>query len=111
MKKKLMEVMGEGTGSRRSVCDITKPNKWFITINHDDYGKHNCINHNLPANSACIKFLDLNVDDKLSWKSHIDYLVTSLSSLCFVMRTIKELENDLLCLYALHHDIRNYFWG
>jgi hypothetical protein len=61
----------------------------FITVHYDDYGMHNTINHNLSANSECIKFLGLNIDNKLSWKSHIDYLVTRLSSLCFVMRTIK----------------------
>jgi hypothetical protein len=61
----------------------------FITINHDAYGMHNSINHNLPANSGCTKFLGLNIDNKLSWKSHIGYLVPRFSSLSFIMRTIK----------------------
>jgi hypothetical protein len=88
----------------------------FITMNNDDYDMHNRTIHNLPANSECIKFWGLNIDNKLSWKSHIDYLVTKLSLLCFIMRAIKpvnaikELENDLFCLYTLHPDIQNYFW-
>jgi hypothetical protein len=77
----------------------------FVTINHGDYGMHNCINHNLPANSECITFLG---DDKLSWKSHIDYLVTRLRSLCFVMRTIKpimSLKSFRMIYYAYMHSI------
>jgi hypothetical protein len=28
----------------------------FTTMNHDDYGMHNNISHNLTVNSECIKF-------------------------------------------------------
>jgi hypothetical protein len=83
----------------------------FITINHDDYGMHNCINHNLPANSECIKFLGLNTDNKLYWKSNIDYFVTRLSSLCFVMRTIRpimSLKSLRMIYFAYIHSIMTY---
>jgi hypothetical protein len=62
----------------------------FITMYHDDHGMYNNISYKLPANSECIKFLGLNIN-KLSWKNHINYLVTKLSSSCFIMRTIKRI--------------------
>jgi hypothetical protein len=86
-------------------------------MNHDDYSMHNSINHNLPANSECIKFWGLNIDNKLSWRSHIDFLVTRLSSLCFIMRTIKpimSLKSLRMICYAYIHSIMTYiiiFWG
>jgi hypothetical protein len=65
----------------------------------------------------CASVASLNIDYKLYWKSHINHLVTKLSLSCFIMRTIKtyhvikELENDLFCLYTFCHDIWNYFGG
>jgi hypothetical protein len=52
-----------------------------------------------------------HIDDKLSWKSHVDYLVTRLSSLWFVMRTIKpimSLESLRMIYYAYMHSIMTY---
>jgi hypothetical protein len=81
-------------------------------MNHDDYGMHNNISHNLPVNSECIKFLGLNTDNKLSWKNHINYLVTK-----FIMGTIKpilSLRSLRMIYFAYIHSIMTYgiiFWG
>jgi hypothetical protein len=88
----------------------------FMTLYHDDHGMYNNISYKLPANSECIRFLGLNIDNKLSWKNHTNHLVTKLSSSCFIMRTMKhnvtrKLENDLFCLYTLYYNIRNYLLG
>jgi hypothetical protein len=83
----------------------------FITMNYDDYGMHNSINHNLKANSGCIKLLGLNIYNKLSWKSHTDYLATRLSSLCFIMRTIKpimSLKSLRMIYFAYIHSVMTY---
>jgi hypothetical protein len=61
----------------------------FNSMNCENCGMHNNIGQNFEANPVCIKFLGLNIDNGLTWKNHIDYLVTKLSPSCFIMRTIK----------------------
>jgi hypothetical protein len=36
-----------------------------------------------------IKFLGLHIDETLSWKFHIDQIVTKMSSACYAIRTVK----------------------
>jgi hypothetical protein len=83
----------------------------FITMYHDDHGMYNNISFKLPTNSECIQFLGLNVDNKLSWKNHINYLVIKLSSSCFIMRAIKPIMS-LGCLRMIYftyiHSIITY---
>jgi hypothetical protein len=65
----------------------------------------------------CIKCLGLNIDNKLSWKNHINHLVNKLSSSCFIMRTIKPImsQRSLRMIYfAYIHSVITYgiiFWG
>lgn len=61
----------------------------FTTMNHDELDMYIGLSHKQIVNSNCTKFLGLNTDNKLSWKNHIDYLITKLSSSCFIMRVIK----------------------
>jgi hypothetical protein len=78
---------------------------------------HNNIGQNFLANSECIKFLGLNIDNGLSWKNHINYLVTKLSSSCFIMRTIKSMMSlrSLRMIYTAYiHSVMTYgiiLWG
>jgi hypothetical protein len=64
-----------------------------------------------------MKFLGLIIDDKLSWKGHINYMIPKLSSACYVMRTVKPhvSHNTLkIIYYSYFHSIMNYgilFWG
>jgi hypothetical protein len=89
----------------------------FITKYHDDHHMHNNIRYKLPANSECIKFFSLNIDNKLSWKNHINYFVTKLSSSCFIMKTIKpimSLRSLRMIYFAYIHSIITYgniFWS
>jgi hypothetical protein len=41
------------------------------------------------ANSTSTKLLGLIIDSMLSWKSHIDWLMSKLSSACYVIRAVK----------------------
>jgi hypothetical protein len=61
----------------------------FNSMNYENCGMHNNIGQNFQANSVCIKFLGLNIGNGLTWRNDIDYLVTKLSSSCFIMGTIK----------------------
>jgi hypothetical protein len=63
------------------------------------------------------KFLGLQVDNKLNWKTHIQYIIPKLSSACFAMRNITSLmksETLKLAYLAYFHSIMSYgiiFWG
>jgi hypothetical protein len=87
----------------------------FTSMNCEDYGMY--IAQNVLANSECNKFLGLNIDNGLSWKNHIDYLVTKLSSSCFIMRTIKSmmsLRSLRMIYFAYIHSVMTYgiiLWG
>jgi hypothetical protein len=41
------------------------------------------------ANTCNIKFLGLTLDNTLSWKTHIDTVISKLSSAGFAMRAVK----------------------
>jgi hypothetical protein len=57
----------------------------FTTMNYEELETHISFGIKQVVNSNCTKFLGLNTDNKLNWKDHIDYLITKLSSLCFIM--------------------------
>jgi hypothetical protein len=64
-----------------------------------------------------IMFLGLKIDNKLSWKGHMDYIVPKLNSACYCMRAVKPyvLQNTLqLIYYSYFHSVMTYgliFWG
>jgi hypothetical protein len=63
------------------------------------------------------KFLGLQVDNNLNWKTRIQYIIPKLSSACFAMRTITSLmktETLKLVYFAYFHSFMSYgilFWG
>jgi hypothetical protein len=91
----------------------------FKMINKDDLDMDIGLSHKQIFNSNCTKFLGLIIDNKLSWKNHIDYLTTKLSTTCFIMRVIKPLMslNTLKMIYFSYiHSVMTYgitsiFWG
>jgi hypothetical protein len=89
----------------------------FITMHYDDHDMYSNTSYKLPTNSEYIKFLGLNIDAKLSWKNHINYLVTKLSSACFIMRAIKPIMSLgilRMIYFAYIHSVLTYrivFWG
>jgi hypothetical protein len=70
------------------------------------------LNYNkLMPNDLFTKFLGLAVDSTLSWRIHIDYLTTKLSTACYVSRSIKPLMSPktlLLIYHSLFHTVMCY---
>jgi len=64
-----------------------------------------------------LKFLGLNINNTLNWKSHIETILPKLSSACFAMRSIKLLVSQQMLkaiYYSHYHTIILYglmFWG
>jgi hypothetical protein len=64
-----------------------------------------------------IKFLGLIIDNTLSCKGHIDYIIPKLSSACYVIRTVRPYvsQNTLkIIYYSYFHSVMKYgllFWG
>jgi hypothetical protein len=57
------------------------------------------------------KFLDLQIDNDLNWKAHIQYIMPNLSTACFAMSTVKSLmktETLKLVYFAYFHSIMSY---
>jgi hypothetical protein len=87
------------------------------------YYQQNCFNLSIGYVDKTIeevettKFLGLQVDSNLNWKTHIQYITPKLSSAYFAMRTITSLmktENLKLVYFAYFHSIMSYgiiFWG
>jgi hypothetical protein len=69
------------------------------------------------TSSSNTKFLGLIIDDSLSWKAHIDQMMSKLNIACFVIRTIRALmspETLRMVYFAYIHSIMSYgiiFWG
>lgn len=63
------------------------------------------------------KFLGLHIDNDLSWKSHVDYLSSKLSSLCFALYRLREVTQRSICLTFYHSNLLSrlrygiIFWG
>jgi len=90
------------SGLNTAICKI---NKWFqdnlITLNLNKVYFIQFINKSIDNPDIQIKlknkqiepvkktkFLGLIIDDKLSWKGHINYVIPKLSSACYVMNTV-----------------------
>jgi hypothetical protein len=64
-----------------------------------------------------IKFHCLPIDETLSWKFHIEKLVTEMSSACYTVRTVRGLmsqETLKMIYFAYMHSVMEYgiiFWG
>ena len=89
----------------------------FITRNY--YNVNTRINYGQKCitNATEIKFLGLIMGDTLSWKQHIEQVVSKMCTACFPLRNIKHIVplNTLRILYSTHiHSIISYdiiFWG
>ena len=69
------------------------------------------------AKTCTTKFLGLIIENRLSWKTHIDNIVTKLSSDTFAIRTVKpylSLDSLKIIYYSYFRSIMTYgiiFWG
>jgi len=72
---------------------------------------------NIVNKSSQTKFLCLIIDDTLSWKAHIDNIMSKLNTAYFVIRMIQPLmftETLRMVYFADVHSILNFgiiFWG
>jgi len=82
---------------------------WDCELKPNDQG--NCI-----KNSSNTKYLVLTIDDSLSWKAHIDQMMSKLNTACYVIWTIQAIMalETLRMVYFLYiHSIISYgiFFG
>jgi hypothetical protein len=76
-------------------------------------GYHN----NVITNMSCTRFLGITTENVLHGKSHVDQLMSKLSTACYTMRTIKPImsQDTLVMVYCVYfHLIMSYgiiFWG
>jgi hypothetical protein len=104
-------------------------NKWIkankLTLNFDKTNfmkfcttSKKCVNLSFGTVDKTIgeaettKFLGLQVDNNLKWKTHIQYIISKLSSACFAMRIITS--HMKLVYFAYFHSSMSYgiiFWG
>jgi hypothetical protein len=64
-----------------------------------------------------IKFLGIEIDNKLNWKSHLEYILPKLSSAVFIIRSLSYFmssETLRMMYFSYFHSIIKYgiiFWG
>jgi len=79
------------------------------------------LKHNYQGNyiksSTNTKFLGMIIDDSLSWKAHIDQIMSKLNTACFIIRTIQGMMSQetlrMVYYFAYVHSIMSYgiiFW-
>jgi hypothetical protein len=89
----------------------------FRTKNY--YNVNTQINYDQKCitNATEIKFLGLIIDDILSWKQHIEQVISKMSTACYALRNIKHivpLDTLKVIDFAHRHSIISYgiiFWG
>ena len=66
---------------------------------------------NYVKSSPHTKFLGLIIDDSLSWKAHIDQMMSKLNTACFVIRSLQAImstETLRMVYFAYIHSIMSY---
>jgi len=79
-------------------------NSWDYDLKLNYHGNYIKISSN-------IKFLGLIIDDSLSWKAHIDQMISKLNTACFVIQTIQAImspETSGMVCFAYIHSIMSY---
>jgi hypothetical protein len=61
----------------------------FMTITNQDINLCINFNNNEIKSTLNTKFLGLIIDNTLSWKTHIDYILPKLSTACYALRFLK----------------------
>jgi len=99
-----------------------KVNKLILNCNKTHYlqfNKKNSWDYDLKLNyhrnyiksSSNTKFWGAIIDDSLSWKAHIDQMMSKLNTACFVIRTIQAIispETLRMVYFAYIHSIMSY---
>jgi hypothetical protein len=106
-----------------------KANKYSINFNKTHYIQFTSSNNNLLTeikvaydrqqitSLSNIKFLGIYIDDKMSWKHHIEQISSTLKVTCYTIRTTKpytSINTLKMVYYSYFACIINYglpFWG
>jgi len=83
----------------------------FNTKNSKDYDLKLNYRGNYIKSSANTKFLGLIIDDSLSWKAHIDHIMSKLNTACFVIQMIQGMmsqETLRMVYFAYVHSVMSY---
>jgi len=82
----------------------------FNTKNSWDYDLKLNYQGNYVTRSSNTKFLGLIIDDSLSWKAHIEQMMSKLNTACFVIRTIQATSPETLRMvcFAYIHSVMSY---
>jgi hypothetical protein len=89
----------------------------FKTKNTESTNTILACNNIVISEVSCIKFLDVIIDDRLSWNLHIDKTMKKLASVCYMIRAVKHFmsSSSLIMIYhSLFHSVLSYggiFWG
>jgi hypothetical protein len=83
----------------------------FITKNNPAINVKTGYDNKLIPNILDTKFLVINNESTLSWKTHTQKLISKLSIVCYVIRSIKPYTSHttlIMVYYSLFHAIMNY---
>ena len=83
----------------------------FQTKNTQKLDLNITLMNNQITNSKNTKFLGLNIDETLSWKSHINQISLRLSSACYAIKVITPLMSEdtlKMIYYSYVHSIITY---
>ena len=87
----------------------------FITKNNPTLNMKIGYDNKLGPNVLHTKVLGINIDSTLSWKTHIEQLISKLSTACYVISKPCISHTILIMIYySRFHSIMNYsliFWG
>jgi hypothetical protein len=89
----------------------------FLTKNNQTTKMKTGYDDKLIPNISHTKLLGIYIDSILSWRTHIEQLISTLSTACYVIRSIKPYMSHttlIMVYYSLLHSIVNYgliFWG
>lgn len=115
--KDLMWLLNQWFQSNKLTLNLDKTNIiHFQTSNLQINFNINC-NGNIIKQVSNIKFLGLCIDEKLTWKDHVNYVIPKLNSACFALRCLhKTVDKKTIKLiyYSYFHSIMIYgimHWG
>ena len=89
----------------------------FTNNNLNNYDTLVFYEDNYIAKVNDIKFLGLNINNTLTWTTHIEKILPKLSSACFALRSVKpfvSMRTLKIIYYGCFHSIMSYgiiFWG
>jgi len=89
----------------------------FSSKNTNYYDTHVSYENNSISKVSDTKFLEININNTLSWKTHIEEMLLKLCSACFAMKSVKPLASEQMLkiiYYSYFHSIMSYgviFWG